>query len=180
VPRALGTAGLALGALACIASSEAGPSITTAAYFVNTTHDSIALSIFRASEPIDCDALAKDPETILQSTAFVTEQCAGATSWKTIPLDLDWDGPDRDEQAPKGPSRECDAVVLRVDGLPDTVVFWSGLPQIDVYEEESMSDDPHALYLERVGDQLFLEPSSQIRIATTSVTLPAGDPCGAR
>ena len=59
----------------------------------------------------------------------------------------------------------CDAVIVRVIDLPDTLLVWQALDDVDV---EDMASDPagvssplapHAIYLEQAGDRLFAASS---------------------
>lgn len=152
--------GALVGAFACVATSRDVASFQTAAYLVNLTHRDVDVVLFRANVPPDCAVVATDPRSLLGPEDFVFERCWSATSSTTVPLDADWrevsDKASPPDAGPLPPPRACDAVIIRIAGMPDTAVFWNRVSKVDSTDGADRAD-PHALQLEQFGESLVIE-----------------------
>jgi len=163
--RAVGTlhvAGAILGGVACLATSEVLVEYRSAAWLVNTTHNEHETLLYRPSAPLDCAAARVDPQSILSPELFAFESCRVVKPFDFVPLDQDWADVSEEPMTPNpydAGHRECDAVVLRIKGLPDTVVFWDGVRQTTISTNGSVTadnTDARAIFLEQFGDTLVL------------------------
>ncbi len=151
-------AALVTASVACLATSEAGIRLYTAVALVSAVQEDVPVQVFRPASPLDCDAVAADPESALSPAEFELDACTSLVSFELLPLDVD--GSERgSSDPPPRPHRACDAVLLRAPGLQDTVVFWNDVPQLELESTEDIPEDPsHLVYLERVGRELFITP----------------------
>jgi len=134
----------------------------TSAYVVNMTLDPLEVRVFRARGPLDCAAIAAAPASALAAT-FDPARCRSLGPGDYMPLDQNaFEGyPDAGASAGVGPP--CDAVVIRVADLPDTLLTWQQPGSIFMGQNTSNPPalrardelDPHAIYLERAGDRIF-------------------------
>jgi hypothetical protein len=133
----LDRAGVALGGVACMATSQTTPpgtaSWNTDAFVVNRTRDPIDLRIRWVSAAMDCTRVARDPEAILRREMFSAQPVTFRIDpSETFPLDriaAAMAGAGAGTPSQMTP-RACDAVLLQADGLPTTGVFWqSGTSQ---------------------------------------------------
>lgn len=147
-------------ALVCVATSAYDRHLTTAVAIVNVTHDSVPLQVFRPSQPLDCEAAVVDPRAFLSANDFSFEACHELEPFEAVALDVDWSGEGPDGQPhtpPPDAARICDAVLLRAEGLDDTIVFWNDVPQAELVEVAGPpKDEAHLVYLERVGERLVV------------------------
>lgn len=180
-PRWLeGTVGL-LAIAACLATSSAYFYFESSLSLLNTTHGEIHLQLFRPAT-LDCDEVAADPEGSLAPGDFSLETCVALGSLEAAPLDWDWTGDETTgtpRVIPPGPERPCDAVLLRAEGLEDTVLFWSGVRkrELDRYSRVR-DDDAHLVHLEKAGKRLFAAPPAAARSFAASAS-PAAAECPA-
>lgn len=173
-------AGIALVASACDPIPQ---DIQTSIALVNVTHQNVALQVFRPPAPLACSTVASDLATnqrdsVLGASAFAFEACHDVAPFDVTPLDVN--GTTGETRVDAGAGRACDAVLLRSEGLADTIMFWNGIAQAQIvalpdYEVE----DAHFAYLNRVGPKLTLEPAAVSTSWVASFTLPAV-PCGAQ
>lgn len=82
-----------------------------------------------------------------------------------MPSDLDSDG--------------CELKAVQSDGLVTTLLFWDGANKQDEAQYGHPSD--FTVYLERIGDQLLLDGSEEIRVEQATWSFPpqlcpAGEP----
>ena len=113
----------------------------TSAFLANMTLHPLEVRLFRARGPLDCAAIASDPMHAL-SSAFDAELCTPLEIGGILPLDRNWSSraPRRnDSGAPAGgtPGADppCDAVIIRVTDLPDTLLTWQQPGQVDVIND---------------------------------------------
>ncbi|MBX3193116.1 MAG: hypothetical protein KF819_39395 [Labilithrix sp.] len=178
VGLAIHRAGALLGALACVATSENFLRIETTAYLVNFTYRDVHVLVFRAKEPLDCAAVAADPRAALRSEHFAFEECWTSGRGSSVPLAHDWreisgdaDAAARPTRAPRG-ARACDAVVIRVEGLPDTAVFWNEIGKCEIDARSVDKRDAHAVHLEQLGDALLIEGTPLLDVWPVDFALP--------
>jgi hypothetical protein len=131
------------GGLACVATSQEPPLIEgtwlTDAWAVNHTGAPVDLRISWARGELDCAAIAGRASRVFAPDAFDDGITFAVEADHTIPFEraaaqsalVEGGGPIVPE------TRACDAVRLQADGLPDTVVFWSGLPMTSVNTEDT-------------------------------------------
>lgn len=170
-----------VGGIACLATSTTHEEIETAAYLVNTTHDDLEIHIYRVDQPLDCEATAADAQTLLTADRFSFESCKRVEPFIIVPLDTDWRGLDTEttKQNPREnpPHLVCDAVIVRIPGAEDTVVFWNAIAQVQVdmhggHRVTVSDDDPHAIYVEELGSQRLLGASDLFQTWTIAGELP--------
>jgi hypothetical protein len=176
----------AVGALACPPWGPEG--FHTSAFLANMTQTPLEVRLFRARGPLDCAAVASDPMNAL-SSAFAPELCTPLEIGGILPLDRNWSwlGFQPDGGAPAGgaPGADppCDAVIIRVADLPDTLLTWQQPGQVDVNnEKENLAADrardaldPHGIYLERAGGRIFAASSPLIASLPLPVTITLPD-----
>lgn len=170
--RATAHAPVILGALACLATSQYPPvGFHTSAFLINMTVEPLEVRTYRARGPLDCAALTSEPSSALAS-AFDPEICTSLMPGRIMPLDRNWwplDAPP-DGGAPTGADPPCDAVIIRVADLPDTLLTWQQPGQVDVDDNRGNPVaskardrlDPRGIYLERAGDRLYAAASPLI------------------
>lgn len=163
-------------AAACLATSDFGSShLKTSVAIVNLSLDDVVLQVFRPSAPLDCSAVAPDPETALGSTDFATNKCLTLTPHQTTPLDLWWSREDdyEEETSPyTGPSRPCEAVLLRASGLDDVVLFWNEVEQESILEYTVDAEESHLASIDRVGARLFISGPSVATVFAPGFVVP--------
>ncbi len=123
---------LGLGLAACVASPPPEPQWTTNAFIVNETGRAIELHVRWVESSVDCEAIqsryaeALPREVFGAGTTYVLRQDA------TLPLDrglAEMGGGRPWDVTPEatGHRGNCDVVMMSAEGLPETIVFWSGL-----------------------------------------------------
>ena len=173
-----------LGALACLATSPWPIGFHTSAFLANMTRDPLEVRLYRARGPLDCAAVASAPMNALAS-AFDAELCTPLEIGGIMPLDRNWTSlvPQADGGAPPGPGGAdppCDAVIVRVADLPDTLLTWQQPGQVDVQNGQGnpVADrardalDPHGIYLERAGERILAAGSPLIASLPVTIALP--------
>lgn len=168
-----------LGAFACLATSVAVTGLYTSAYLVNMTLDPMEVRVFRARGPLDCAAIASAPASALFAT-FDPARCRRLGPGQYMPLDQDAFEGYPDAGAPAGAGPPCDAVIIRVADLPDTLLTWQQPGSVFMGENTSNPPalrardelDPHAIYLERAGDRIFAAASPLITSQSATIVLP--------
>jgi hypothetical protein len=180
--RAAGAVPVILGAVACLATSQWPPTgFHTAAFLANMTLEPVEVRMFRARGPLDCAAVAADPTNALAS-AFDPELCTHLEVGGIMPLTRSWwalEAPP-DGGPPPALDPPCDAVIIRVPDLPDTLLTWQQPAAVDVDNSqahpvaERARDglDPHGIYLERAGDRIFAAGSPLITSQPATIALP--------
>ncbi len=181
-------AAVILGAAACLATSRVDlGAYRTSVYLANATLSPVTARLHRARAPLDCAALASDPAAALIGVPFDPVACWRLDAGKLVPLSRNWlriTGTDAGiAQGPGGPGPDCDAVVVHVDGQPDTLLSWQQVGEIDVdlqSVEPGFTDDldPHGIYLERLRERIYETGSSLVVSTPTSLVLPEITPCG--
>jgi hypothetical protein len=177
--RGRGAVPVILGAAACLATSKAGPiGFHTSAFLMNMTVQTVEVRVLRARGPLDCAQVASDPTAALAST-FEPDRCARLEPGRVAPLDRNWWALDA---APDGGvstaiDPPCDAVIIRVTDLPDTLLTWQQPGYVDVNDsphDTSAGDalDPHGIYLERAGDRIYAAGSALIASRPATIVLP--------
>jgi hypothetical protein len=170
--------GVALASVACLATSISIPGYRTSAYVANMTRDPVDVRIYRVAGALDCTQLATTPQIAL-AAPFVAERCMHLDPGKIAPIDRVWwplDPVRYRDPGTEPPEPPCDAVIVRVHGLPDTLLAWQAMDDVDV--EEPVGDrahdalDPQGVYLEPAGDRLLLAGSSRISAAPSTIALP--------
>jgi hypothetical protein len=182
-PKLAHSVGVLVGGLACLATSTTFEQIETAAYLVNTTHEELEVRVYRLTSPLDCEAAAVDPKGTLTSDRFDLAWCKRAPPFVILPLDTDWRATaEETKQNPHADAEHliCDAVIVRIPGADDTVVFWNGLAhvRVDLQGGHRVSltkenDDPHAIYIEAFGSRRVLGVSELFETWTIDANLPS-------
>lgn len=182
VGLAVHRAGAVLGALACVATSEDPGGIETAAYLVNLAQRDVEVFVYRTKDPPDCVAVAAARHAMPQPDELVFDRCWTTAALQAVPLDADWRNLAYGGESPDGglaSPRACDVVVIRVNGMADTAVFWDHVSKVRLDTTSSVTgNDPHALHLERFGDSLLVERSPLLDVWPVDWPLPsATDAC---
>jgi hypothetical protein len=171
--RAAGAGPVILGAVACLATSVPVHGFYASAFLVNMTLEPREVRLYRARGPLDCAALAATPASALAS-AFDPELCVPLEVGGVMPLDRNWS-----RLFPSDTDPPCDAVVIRVADLPDTLLTWQKLDQVIVDDERGheagrarLRLDPHGIYLEQAGDRVFAASSPLITALPAPIALP--------
>jgi hypothetical protein len=155
--------GLLAGAVACLASSSQTHGYKTRIFLVNVSHRTAEMKIFRSPVPIACDVT---PKASVNAATFALERCAPAMPFRSLPLDhdyletIDGDVDETSRSAARTPARECDAVVLRTDGLPDTIVYWKDGTNKTEVRDEVENDRSDGVFLESLGSAWFVTPDA--------------------
>ncbi len=140
---------LGLGVAACIASPTPEPSWTTDAFLVNDTGRDLELRVRWVESSVDCEAIRDRFADALPRDVFGPGTTFLVAADATLPLDRGiaetgggspWDG-----AAPTPHAGDCDAVMLSADGLPETLVLWSGLSIHVIPDVVEDSDDRTAV-----------------------------------
>jgi hypothetical protein len=165
-----------LGSAACLATSTGYSLIATRIYLLNTARHSADVRIFRSAQPLSCN---DDPEVAVSSATFLFESCRRAEPFHSVPLDHDHHRIGGPMLESSGPARPCDAVVLRIAGLPDTVIYWrDGDDKREAEEWVELGSNPDrnvsAVFLETVGRRWVLTPSADSEAWTYQGSLPEG------
>ena len=162
--NALDHAGVLLGALACLATSEDYRPIETAAYLVNATLDSIDVRVSRLPQPADCSALDPALGWSPRAEDFLFETSYQLDVNEVAPLDLPSWHPDAPDKGTDSVPPPCSAVLLEIPGLPPTVAFWGNLPRHEVDLSRAPGTlDPQAVYVETAADRMFITGTEQVR-----------------
>ncbi len=164
---------VAAGSIACLATSYAETGFMTAAFLVNTTSSALDVQLFEARVGIDCTPVGPP----LTAADFAPAHCHHLEPQQIVPLDRNWTTIEDPDKGPAGPSLACDAVILRTDGLPDTLIFWRNIRQVRVpapaTSEVDVSD--HGIYLERAGNRIYAAGTRLLLTQTVPFALPPFD-----
>jgi len=175
--RVLERLGAMSAAVACVATSGPDPSsLHTAIGVVNLTREHIDLQVFRAKAPLACASVHAPP---LVAGDFAPDRCHELVPYAIAPLDLDfWTKTyDQVEPPPGVEHRSCDAVLLRAEGLEDTVLFWNNVAQESFDDSDPVPlDHPNIAYLNRIGDRLFIGGPAVAESSAATFELPPS-PC---
>ncbi|MEZ4339532.1 MAG: hypothetical protein R3B82_23155 [Sandaracinaceae bacterium] len=131
--RALGERlALGFGVAACVASPPADPQWTTDAFLVNDTGRAIELHVRWVESAVDCDAVQSRYAAALPRDVFGAGTTFIVRADATLPLDrglaTSGGGSPWDVMAEATPhDGGCDVAMISADGLPETIVFWTGL-----------------------------------------------------
>jgi hypothetical protein len=164
---------MVLGAGASLGCIPPDQGYRTQAYLVNAG-EPVEVHLFRVHGPLDCAALAANPSSAIDGAAFDPGLCAKLNPARVMPLDRGWIStmnygqgpPEPDGIAGTGPQPRCDAVIVRAQGLRDTLLAWNGLEAVDTLDPPQLgSAQPHAVYLESVGDDRYLGRSPLVQAA---------------
>jgi hypothetical protein len=182
-PRWVHRVAVTAGAFGCVATSTYEPSSSTesSAYVVNLSNRPFDFQLLRLRSEIDCNEL----EAAVSSAVYEGQFCASLHTGGVLPLDRDfqWVRDREEEEEPPTPPADpgCDAVVLRGEGVPDTLVYWHTTPNRDiasvVYLEESEQREEiiqaeHALVLEEAVGRLFFTGTSVMKVGKLSAPPP--------
>ncbi len=149
----LDSLGVALGGLACMATSMTEDPMGLG-LVVNATHEDLRISMREAADSLDCALLATNPQAAIAAVGLKQGTCSDTPPREGVVIRM---------QRPI----QCGFVVLSTPGLPPTALFWTNL------EERSLAstsipdaDGDVRSYLHRVGDVLYLD------VAPAMDTLP--------
>jgi hypothetical protein len=165
----IGWAALVLGA-----NCDRFPVYLTTAYLANRTRDPLEVRVLRAPTSLDCRQLATTPAQAM-TAAFTPGFCQVLQPGYAVPLDRTWWslGGRSPRVTPTPGPPGCEAAVLRVAGLPDTLLVWQRREFVQAYEwVGSDALDRHGLYLERANAQLFAAGTPLIVSMPITVPLP--------
>jgi len=180
-PTVVSRAGVVVGAIACVATSRQPPLIEgtwlTDAFAVNQTGDPIDLRISWARGELDCASIEGRASRVFGPDTFDEGITFTVDDGHTIPFERaaaqsalgEGDG------TPTDP-RPCDAVLLQADGLPDTVVFWTGLPllNVDPVDDGATSGQSGRVEISSDGDGLAVTATGVEVGAAIERTAPSG------
>jgi hypothetical protein len=169
--RALHTLAAAAGGLACVATSAYEPyQYSTSAHLTNATRARREFMVLRANVPLACEALAANAQA-LRAGEFEPAFCAGLEPGQVVPLDRDFRGYwEQPEAASPGETRACDAVVLKVGGYPDLLVFWQETRNYEIAREHTsdtwdlMLEYPNGVVFEQIGNALIATGTGSVQI----------------
>ncbi|HJL18391.1 MAG TPA: hypothetical protein RMH99_22195 [Sandaracinaceae bacterium LLY-WYZ-13_1] len=194
-PRAWGERlALGLGVAACVASPPPDPTWNTAAFLVNRTDEPIEVRVRWVEASVDCDAAEERFAELLPRDVFEAGTTFTVGAHETLPLDRSVVGgsagdpgpPAGDAGTPSGPVHRggCDVVILGAEGLPETVVYWSGLTERMIPDLVSDDEDEMAveggLDLRRAEDddaRLELDPGPRYRLSPPVDIYDGGAAC---
>jgi len=177
VPRV----GAVLASVACMATSRVEDvppgQWQTDAYVLNRSGEARDVRLRWVSGEIDCDRVQREPGRYLTPTMFsglrVTFRVEAS---ETIPLQraaaLAASADTGPDAPPPGDARTCDAVMIGVDGMPDTLAFWSSLPARGVALRPAAAANTAGQVdlAMATGGQLRLEaPSGDVRLEVVPV-----------
>jgi hypothetical protein len=172
-PR-LERAGVLLGGLACMATSQAYTELRTAVFLENRTYFEQRVEIYRAPV-LDCTTLG-DPRAALDASQFTFEACHLIEPYQRMPLDRDaWSPGSGEPQPPRAP--RCDAVIVSTAGLEPTLIFWNDVEQESfAFEDRNDALEAQGVYLEQVGAELFIARGTVANAWLAPGTLPPAPP----
>jgi hypothetical protein len=149
----LDSLGVALGGLACMATSIA-ENPRGIGFVVNATHEDLRISMREAADSLDCTLLATNPQAAIAGVGLKQGTCNDTPPREGVVI-----------RTP--PSLPCGFVVLSTPGLPPTALFWTNLEERSLaFTSTPDADGDVRSYLHRVGDVLYLD------VAPTMDTLP--------
>lgn len=176
--RRRGAVPVILGAVACLATSQSLPiGFHSSAFLANMTLEPVEVRLFRPLGPLDCAQVASVPASALESP-LAPERCVRLGAGRVLPLDRNGWATEAPPDAGTVPALDppCDAVIIRTRDLPDTLLIWKQPGYVDVEDPIASTAragiDPHGIYLERAGDQIFAAGSSLITSVPITVALP--------
>jgi hypothetical protein len=184
--RAYEAVRVALGAIACVATSPAirppAPQ-PSQAFLANLTWDTIDVSVFRAWQPIDCPSQVGPTNRTLDASQFGPAVCLHLYPGQADALPPPQSG---DAQG-----SACDAVVIRAPGLPDTLLSWGDIDAVtfdgSVLTERSLAGEPgvvrgaraeHVVFIERGAGRTFALGTTLISSENVGLPVPALQGCG--
>lgn len=155
--------------------------VITSVGLVDTTRQSVNVQIFRPPQPLPCtEALRSDAESMLGAESFALESCSVIEPFVLNALDTDAvpynQGATQTPPPSPHPHRECDAVLLRADGLDDTVILWHDVPQARISSDyDPPLDSPNIAYLNNIGEKRFILPPAVATTWVAGFTLESAD-----
>ncbi|MBX3270787.1 MAG: hypothetical protein KF729_11020 [Sandaracinaceae bacterium] len=120
---------LGLALAACVASPPPEPFWNTAAFLYNATDEDLELHVRWVEADLDCEAMRASFADALPREVFGAGTTFAVRAQSTLPLDRGVAlGVGRDRPAPTVThSGNCDAILVRGGGVPETLIFWSEL-----------------------------------------------------
>jgi hypothetical protein len=116
------------------------------------------------------------------ASAFDPELCVHLDPGGIMPVDRNWSFADSQYDSPPAGASDppCDAVIIRVADLPDTLLAWqqpgyvnATHPAGETYGANTRgAHDAHGIYLERAGKRLFAVGSPLIASLPATIALP--------
>jgi hypothetical protein len=163
--RAFERASVIAGALACLATSYDGPYVTHDLTLVNRTRATRGVAFYFTDSPLDCPAVDAGELASLATATFFVDRCISLEPGKTASFgSIVSFTAEASPSAPAAPG--CKAVVIRAEGLTDTVLTW---PQSALVSDELASQ----VFLEEAGGNLYVAGTDYVHAASAAFTLPA-------
>lgn len=134
----------------------------------------VPLQVFRPPTPLDCKLVRDDPQGTIKAEDFASEFCQKVDSQEAFSLSsLGSCGSDPDSGVKPPAPRRCEAVLVRGPGLEDTILAWNDVTIRSSSPESTLElDEGHVVYVEQVGERLFLAPPDAVLAWQPSFTLP--------
>ena len=157
--------GAVLGGLACLATSNPADRFDPKMpiHIVNRSMEPRRVCVFHITAPINCENLRNGPDGVITPTMFVRGQC---TSAETYELRTGWIDPTIADKGtvelPDG-RKTCGAVVLKIAGMVDTVVFQresSG----EASGDGAGRSNRLRLFVDVAGDDVSLDVPSSVQV----------------
>jgi hypothetical protein len=169
--RSRETLAVIAGCLACVATSdEASTGYRTSVYLMNLTREPISVQLYRARRPLTCEPS--------EELVFEPADCWKLGPQQFVPLDADWEFLQDGEPVggPGGSDPPCERVVLRIDGMADTMLAWGNVADVDVIRDwHGFKLEENAIYIERAGSSLRVVDSFLATATPLAAPLPDFD-----
>jgi hypothetical protein len=175
VARGFERAGVIAAAAACLATSSGveRPRSHLNVSLTNATAAPVDVMIYRAAQPLACDALAAGDHTSLTPASFEIESCMhldrgerehlGQTSVVASDVNV--------SDHPQDVEHACEVVGLRAEGLPDTVLFWRWGYPYDPADGGELVDEH--VQIDGSGEAFRLTGSAFVQAWTADAAFPA-------
>lgn len=153
--RLVRPAAIVLGSLACIATSPPPTTVgdwRASAFLLNGSGRSLDVRVEYFTGQVDCSTAAQRPGEVFAPEAFTEGVTVLVRAGHTIPLDSE-SLYDALEQSGGDSAEECQAVVIRVDGLEETIAF---------FELESPDDVPAEIGQDAVVEDVARVPGLEL------------------
>lgn len=127
----------------------------------------VTLQVFRPPTPLDCKLVRDDPQGTIKAEDFALEFCQDIEPEQAFSLSSLGSCDSKADSSP----RRCEAVLVRGPGLEDTILAWNDAT-IGGSNGGLGTNENHVVYIEQVGERLFLAPPDIVVAWHPSFTLP--------
>lgn len=166
----------ALGGLGCLATSAEWQTVYTVAYLANMTPGKRTVMVFHMPVLPECADPTSTAST-LSAADFEPAFCSTLDPGAVVPLDRAFAGFDSTYRELY--EATCRFAVLRVAGVPDSLVAWRDEDPVELrfahLEWNDLLVDDNAVVLEQAGKELTLTGSDRVQLTRFEGSLPNVD-----